>query len=133
MANVTKTIPTSQGSFWKCSIDGVTYEYKAGATVSVPDYVAAIIDNELRQNPTYDDPTVRLTTEISDASTDKEVPSAKAVKKALDALEGKIPTVPVAEAVADATSDTAVDTINAIIDSLVAAGLMKVYAPVAGE
>lgn len=79
MANVTKTIPNSQGAFWKCSINGVTYEYKAGETVDVPDYVGALIDHELRQSPTYDDPTVRLTTEISEASTDKEVPSAKAV------------------------------------------------------
>lgn len=81
---VEKKIPSSQGTFWRCTINDVTYEYKAGETVDVPDFVGAIIDNELRQRPTYDDPTVRLTTEISEASTDKEVPSAKAVMNAIN-------------------------------------------------
>lgn len=117
----TVTIPMSPSPY-VVTINNTRYEYKAGATVSVPDEVAALIAANAGNAPVEDDPTVRLVTEIGEDASDKQYPTAKAVKDAIDNIEH-----PCAEAVADATADTAVTTINAIIAALVGAGLMEEY------
>lgn len=76
---VSKLIPNSPDPF-VCNINGVIYSYKAGTTQSVPDEVAALIDNINANAPTEDDPTVTIVTAIDDNATDKQIPTAKAVK-----------------------------------------------------
>lgn len=118
-------IPSTPAPTFTCVINGTAYSYASGTTQTVPDEVAALIDNINRNKPKEDDPTITIVTSIGESSTDKDVPTAKAVYDALP----EIPSIPVAEAVADATSETAVTTINAVIASLVAAGLMEEYIP----
>lgn len=76
---VSKLIPNSPDPF-VCNINGVIYSYKAGTTQSVPDEVAALIDNINANAPTEDDPTVKIVTAIDDNATDKQIPTALAVK-----------------------------------------------------
>lgn len=45
------TIPSDRGSRITVVINGVTYVYQAGATVTVPDEVAAAIANMLAMDP----------------------------------------------------------------------------------
>ena len=45
------TIPSDRGSRITVVINGMTYVYQAGATVTVPDEVAAAIANMLAMNP----------------------------------------------------------------------------------
>lgn len=47
----TVTIPTIGSDPYKITINGYTYSYKAGSTVSVPDEVAAAIENAVRLFP----------------------------------------------------------------------------------
>lgn len=41
--SVNVMIPTTWGDPWSCTINGVSYTYKAGAVVAVPDGVAVLI------------------------------------------------------------------------------------------
>lgn len=45
MANVSKKIPTNTQPTWQADINGKRYEYASGKTVSVPEEVAALIDD----------------------------------------------------------------------------------------
>ena len=45
------TIPSDRGSRITVNINGVEYVYAAGATVTVPDEVAAVIENALAEKP----------------------------------------------------------------------------------
>ena len=45
MANVSKRIPSNTQPTWQADINGKRYEYASGKTVSVPEEVAALIDD----------------------------------------------------------------------------------------
>lgn len=116
----TITIPSDRNPY-VVEINGVKYEYKAGSSVTVPDEVAALIANNAANAPKQDDPTVNLVTSVSSSSTDKEIPTAKAVYDA-------IPVVPVADNIADSTADTLAKLVtnhNALLDALKDAGIME--------
>lgn len=133
----TVTIPSDYNPF-EVQVAGVRYSYRAGETVSVPDEVASVIENRLWLEKKPDAPgkagQVWTTNGTGEASwQDIPYPAPYVLPAAsATALGG----VKKGSAVADATEETAVDTVNALIASLVAAGVIAAYvppAPPAGE
>ena len=45
------TIPSNTRPYWECCINGVQHRYTAGSTQEVPDEVAALIENNMKQKP----------------------------------------------------------------------------------
>lgn len=130
----TVTIPMSPSPY-VVTINNTRYEYKAGATVSVPDEVAALIEANAGNAPVEYDPTVRLVTEIGEDASDKQYPTAKAVMDAIeDAIEAAAPgaatkteagLVKMCQPVDDPTDDTVKATLIELIAGLKQAGIME--------
>lgn len=45
------TIPNYTRPYWECCINGVLHRYTAGSTQEVPDEVAALIEDQMEQQP----------------------------------------------------------------------------------
>lgn len=132
MGTQSKVIPTSQKPFWKCTIGNTTYEYKAGTTQTVPDEVAALIDAEARGRAVAGAPAAEGTVYTANGKNEadfKALPDTPWEDLPWEdmpaATEETIGGVLMAEAVADATDETdVVETVNALLDSLRAAGIL---------
>ena len=132
MGTQSKLIPTTQKPYWKCKIDNTEYAYLAGTTQTVPDAVAAIIDAEARGKAVAGTPAAEGTVYTANGRNEadfKALPETPWEDLPWEdmpvAAEETIGGVLMAEAVADATDDTdVVETVNALLDSLRAAGIL---------
>ena len=116
-------------------INNTVYTYKGGTTQTVPDEVAAVIENYNAGKPKEDAPgkpgQVWTTNGKGEASwQDIPYPDPYVLPAASESALGGVKK---AAAVADATEETAVDTVNALIASLVTAGVITAYVPPAGD
>jgi len=72
----TRTIPNDVRPYWSCTVNGKKYTYESGATVDVPDGVAAVIDaineGKKRPEPAYV-PTLPVITEADEGKVLKVV------------------------------------------------------------
>ena len=137
MGTQSKLIPTSQKPYWKCKIDNTEYAYLAGTTQTVPDEVAALIDAEARGKAVAGTPAAEGTVYTANGRNEadfKALPDTpwedlpwedlpwENMPAATTETKGG---VLMAEAVADATDEAdAVETVNALLDSLRAAGIL---------
>ena len=53
------TIPTNMKPFWACEINGIQYSYLAGSTATVPDEVAALVEQYYAALPKEEDLTYK--------------------------------------------------------------------------
>lgn len=131
----TVKIPSNTKPFWVCEINGKVYSYIAGSTQAVPDEVADLIDNINAMKPKEAaEPGVagQVWTRLEKGAAWADLPAATeetagAVKKGVG--------VNYAEEGADAgeTLASVLAQLNALIDSLVDAGIISEYVEPSGD
>lgn len=111
------TIPTYMQPDFVCTINNVTYRYKAGTTQTVPDEVAELIENINASVPVENPPETieQMAQRVAEQAIADNVTAATETDAGIVKMAGNV---------AEATSDTLVATVNAMISALIEAGQM---------
>ena len=106
----TITIPTTKKPNWSCEINGVVYEYPAGATIEVPDEVAELIAH-------IDELTPSTETETSPSDRDQQA--------AIEAMQAEIATLTARAAAADEVITALGQTLDALNIRTMTTGVLE--------